>query len=57
VIRQDTDLWLAKWEAGQSVWSSPAKNRKAFVHVADGEAEVHGRTPSPSAAFTTASPI
>ncbi len=43
-IRQDADLWLAKLEAGQGVSHSLAKNRNAFVHVAEGEIVVNGKT-------------
>jgi quercetin 2,3-dioxygenase len=43
-IRQDADLWLAKLEAGQRVSHSLAKNRNAFVHVAEGEIVLNGKT-------------
>jgi len=43
-IRQDADLWLAKLEPGQSVAHSLAKNRHAWVHVAEGEVVVNGKT-------------
>jgi hypothetical protein len=41
-IHQDADLWLAKLEAGQNVSHSLAKNRHAWVHVAEGEVELNG---------------
>jgi hypothetical protein len=41
-IHQDADLWLAKLEAGQQVSHSPAKNRHAWVHVAEGEVDLNG---------------
>jgi redox-sensitive bicupin YhaK (pirin superfamily) len=43
-IRQDADLWLAKLEAGQNVSHSLAKNRNAWVHVAEGEVVLNGKT-------------
>ena len=43
-IRQDADLWLAKLEPGQSVAHSLAKDRHAWVHVAEGEVTVNGKT-------------
>jgi redox-sensitive bicupin YhaK (pirin superfamily) len=43
-IRQDADLWLAKLEAGQSVSHSLAKGRNAWVHVAEGEVVLNGKT-------------
>lgn len=43
-IRQDADLWLAKLGAGQSVSHSLAKNRKGFVHIAEGEIALNGKT-------------
>ena len=39
-IHQDADLWLAKLEAGQNVSHSLAKNRHAWVHVAEGEVSI-----------------
>jgi quercetin 2,3-dioxygenase len=42
-IRQDADLWLAKLEPGQAVAHSLAKNRYAWVHVAEGEVIVNGK--------------
>lgn len=43
-IRQDADLWLAKLEAGQNVSHSLAKDRSAWVHVAEGEVVLNGKT-------------
>ena len=43
-IRQDADLWLAKLEPGQSVSHTPAKNRAAWVHVAEGEVVLNGKS-------------
>lgn len=43
-IHQDTDLWLAKLEAGQGVNHSLASGRHAWVHVAEGEVSLNGRT-------------
>src|SRR4051812_18279235 len=43
-IRQDADLWLAKLEPGQAVAHSLAKDRHAWVHVAEGEVVVNGKT-------------
>ena len=43
-IRQDTDLWLAKLEAGQQVSHALAKNRHAWIHVAEGEITLNGKT-------------
>jgi len=43
-IRQDADLWQAKMEAGQNVSHTLAKNRNAWVHVAEGEVVLNGKT-------------
>ncbi|MBU6409922.1 MAG: pirin family protein [Verrucomicrobia bacterium] len=43
-IRQDADLWLAKLEVGQRVSHSLATNRNAFVHLAEGEVLLNGKT-------------
>jgi redox-sensitive bicupin YhaK (pirin superfamily) len=43
-IRQDADLWLAKLEPGQQVTHSLANGRHAWVHVAEGEVTVNGKT-------------
>jgi hypothetical protein len=41
-IHQDADLLLGKLEAGQSVKHALAKNRHAWVHVAEGEVNING---------------
>ena len=43
-IRQNADLWLAKLDAGQSVAHTLAKDRHAWVHVAEGEVVLNGKT-------------
>jgi redox-sensitive bicupin YhaK (pirin superfamily) len=43
-IHQDADLWLAKLNAGQSVTHELASDRHAWVHVAEGEVKLNGRT-------------
>ncbi len=43
-IHQDADLWLAKLEAGQQVSHALANHRHAFVHVAEGEIKLNGKT-------------
>ena len=43
-IRQDADLWLAKLDAGQKTSHALAANRNAWVHVAEGEVVVNGKT-------------
>jgi len=43
-IHQDADLWLAKLEGGQSVSHSLAGDRHAWVHVAEGEVKMNGKT-------------
>ena len=43
-IHQDADLWLAKLDAGQKVSQPLAKGRHAWVHVAEGEVELNGKT-------------
>ena len=43
-IHQDADLWLAKLEAGQSVSHSLAGGRHAWLHVAEGEVKINGKT-------------
>ena len=42
-IRQDADLWLARLEAGQQVSHALAKNRHAWIHVAEGEIALDGK--------------
>jgi redox-sensitive bicupin YhaK (pirin superfamily) len=43
-IHQDADLWLAKLEPGQKVAHRLAAGRNAWVHVAEGEATLNGKT-------------
>ena len=43
-IHQDADLWLAKLDAGQQVTQPLAANRNAWVHVAEGEVVLNGKT-------------
>lgn len=43
-IRQDADLWLAKLETDQRVAHSLAKSRHAWVHIAEGEVKLNGKT-------------
>jgi redox-sensitive bicupin YhaK (pirin superfamily) len=43
-IHQDADLWLGKLDAGQKVAHSLANNRNAWVHVAEGEVVLNGKT-------------
>ena len=43
-IHQDADLWLAKLEAGQQVAHLLANNRHAWLHVAEGEVSLNGKT-------------
>ena len=43
-IRQDADLWLAKLEPGQAVTHRLATGRNAWVHIAEGEVTVNGKT-------------
>ena len=42
-IHQDADLWLGKFDAGQAVTHALAKQRHAWVHVAEGEVTVNGQ--------------
>ena len=41
-IHQDADLLLGKLDAGQSVKHSLAKDRHAWIHVAEGEVSING---------------
>ena len=41
-IHQDADLLLGKFDAGQKVSHALAKNRHAWIHVAEGEVEING---------------
>ena len=43
-IHQDADLWIAKLEAGQKVSHTLAQQRKVWLHVAEGEVVVNGKT-------------
>lgn len=43
-IHQDADLWLARLDAGQQTTHSLANNRNAWVHVAEGEVVLNGKT-------------
>lgn len=43
-IHQDADLWLAKFEAGNRVTHKLAPGRHAWVHVAEGEVSLNGKT-------------
>ncbi len=43
-IHQDADLWLAKLNAGQKVSHKLASGREAWVHVAEGEVTLNGKT-------------
>jgi quercetin 2,3-dioxygenase len=42
-IHQDADLWLAKLEPGQRIAHSLARNRHAWVHVAEGKVVLNGQ--------------
>lgn len=44
VINQDADLYLAKLTPGQAVSHQLAKDRHAWVHVAEGELSLNGQT-------------
>jgi redox-sensitive bicupin YhaK (pirin superfamily) len=43
-IHQDADLWLAKLDAGQQVTQTLAADRHAWLHVAEGEVVLNGKT-------------
>ena len=43
-IHQDADLWLGKLEAGQKVSQPLGADRHAWLHVAEGEVVVNGKT-------------
>ena len=43
-IHQDADLWLAKLGAGYQVAHQLAPRRHAWVHVAEGEVSLNGKT-------------
>src|SRR3989441_2351934 len=43
-IHQDADLWLARLEAGNRVAHKLAPGRHAWLHVAEGEVSLNGKT-------------
>ncbi len=43
-IHQDADLWLAKLDAGQKTAHALTANRNAWVHIAEGEVVLNGKT-------------
>ncbi len=43
-IHQDADLWIAKLEAGQTVSHFLAGDRHAWLHVAEGQMKMNGKT-------------
>jgi redox-sensitive bicupin YhaK (pirin superfamily) len=43
-INQDTDLWLARFANGQTVTHALKPQRHAWVHVAEGEVTLNGKT-------------
>jgi quercetin 2,3-dioxygenase len=43
-IRQDADLWLGKLNAGETVKHSLDAGRHAWLHVAEGEVTLNGKT-------------
>ena len=43
-IHQDANLWLARLETGQQVAHALAKNRHAWIHVAEGKVVLNGKT-------------
>jgi redox-sensitive bicupin YhaK (pirin superfamily) len=43
-IHQDADLWLGKFNAGDKATHPLAKGRHAWVHVAEGEVSLLGKT-------------
>jgi len=43
-IHQDADLYLAKLEPGQEVTHLPASGRHVWLHVAEGEITLNGKT-------------
>jgi len=43
-IHQDADLWLAKLSDGNRVTHKLAPGRHAWVHVAEGEVSLNGKT-------------
>ena len=51
-IHQDADLWLAKLEAGQKISHTLGSQRHAWLHVAEGEVVLNGKTLSGGDAAT-----
>ena len=43
-IHQDTDLWLGRFEAGQKLAHPLTPSRHVWLHVAEGEIELNGKT-------------
>jgi quercetin 2,3-dioxygenase len=43
-IHQDADLWLGKFQPGDRAMHKLAKGRNAWVHVAEGEVSLNGKT-------------
>jgi quercetin 2,3-dioxygenase len=43
-IHQDADLWLAKLNAGENVTHNLGAGRHAWLHVAEGEVSLNGKT-------------
>ncbi len=43
-IHQDADLWLGKFNAGDHATHKLAKGRNAWVHLAEGEVSLNGKT-------------
>ena len=43
-INQDADLFIAKFSGGETVTHSLRANRHAWMHVAEGELQLNGRT-------------
>lgn len=43
-IRQDADLWMARWESGERATHHLGEGRHAWVHIALGEVALNGET-------------
>jgi redox-sensitive bicupin YhaK (pirin superfamily) len=43
-IHQDADLWLARLEQGQSVTHTLSADRHVWLHIAEGEVNLNGKT-------------
>jgi quercetin 2,3-dioxygenase len=43
-INQDADLWLARFSGGEALSHELKANRHAWVHVAEGEVELNGKS-------------